>query len=236
MARPFQAATTLSSRAGRTRPARRARSAARAAATASSTAPGLTPAAAATWAAERVAMHDVAAVEVAFSGHPEHGGGRGGAGPGGGGELVPGEGVEAALLALAVGVLGRGEPAPGEGEVGEQVVEGAAGYGGEAGLPGDLRRPGVEAGQQGVVVEHLLEVGHQPALVHGVAGEAAADLVVDAAVGHRGQGAVHHGRRLRRPVGAGDPQQELQARRLGELRAGRRSPRGPGRTRASRAW
>ena len=42
----------------------------------------------------------------------------------------------------------------------------------------------VEAGQQGVIVKHLFEVGHQPISVGGVAVEAAADLVVDATVGH----------------------------------------------------
>ncbi len=43
----------------------------------------------------------------------------------------------------------------------------------------------VGARQQGVVVEHLLEVGHEPVPVDRVAGEAAAELVVDAAGEHR---------------------------------------------------
>ena len=42
----------------------------------------------------------------------------------------------------------------------------------------------VGAGQQGVVVQHLLEVGHQPFFIGGVAGKATTDLVVHAAVGH----------------------------------------------------
>ena len=41
-----------------------------------------------------------------------------------------------------------------------------------------------EAQQQPVVVEHLLKVGHLPPTVDGVAMEAAAELVVDAACGH----------------------------------------------------
>lgn len=44
---------------------------------------------------------------------------------------------------------------------------------------------GVDAAQQGVVVEHLLEVRDDPLAVHGVAGEAAAELVVDPAARHR---------------------------------------------------
>ena len=40
------------------------------------------------------------------------------------------------------------------------------------------------AGQQRVVVEHLLEVRHEPALIDAVAGEAAGEVVVDAAGGH----------------------------------------------------
>ena len=48
----------------------------------------------------------------------------------------------------------------------------------------------VGAGEQRVVVEHLLEVGHQPARVDGIAREAAADLVVDAAARHGVEGPV----------------------------------------------
>ena len=101
----------------------------------------------------------------------------------------------------------------------------------KARLSGDLRPPEVQAGEEGVVVEHLLEVGDQPALVHGVAGEAAADLVVDAAVGHGGQGAARHRPRpgepsRRRPPAAGTPGSPP-----GGTWAARRSRRGPGRRR-----
>ena len=46
---------------------------------------------------------------------------------------------------------------------------------------------GHQVDQQGVVVEHLLEVRHQPALVDRVAGEAAAEVIVDAALADVGQ-------------------------------------------------
>ena len=68
----------------------------------------------------------------------------------------------------------------------------------------------VGAGEQRVVVEHLLEVGDEPGLVDRVAGEAAADLVVDAAVGHRVERHLHHVLRAVR-------QQQLERRRGREL-------------------
>ena len=55
-------------------------------------------------------------------------------------------------------------------------------------LAGGLVGPQVQAGQLGLVVEHLLEVGHFPFGFGGVAVKAAADLVVDAAQGHGLQG------------------------------------------------
>lgn len=51
---------------------------------------------------------------------------------------------------------------------------------------------GVGPAQQGVVVEHLLEVRHGPVRVHRIARESAAELVVDAAAGHRRAGRLRH--------------------------------------------
>src|SRR4030095_6621696 len=45
--------------------------------------------------------------------------------------------------------------------------------------PAPLPAVEIDARQQRVVVEHLLEVGDEPGGVHGVAGEATAELVVD---------------------------------------------------------
>ena len=50
----------------------------------------------------------------------------------------------------------------------------------------------VEARQEGVVIEHLLKVGHQPVGVGGVPVETAANLIVDTAAGHLLQGHLHH--------------------------------------------
>ncbi len=75
----------------------------------------------------------------------------------------------------------------------------------------------VGARQHRVVVQHLLEVGHEPDLVDRVAREPAADLVVDPAVGHRVEG---DGDRLGDVAG----EQQLQRRRRRELRRSAEPP------------
>ncbi len=52
--------------------------------------------------------------------------------------------------------------------------------------------PEVEPRQLCIVVEHLLEVGHEPVGIDAVAGEASSDLVVDAAGGHLLEGLGEH--------------------------------------------
>ncbi len=89
-----------------------------------------------------------------------------------------------------------------------------------AGLAQEL--PGVEVGpgQLGVVVEHLLEVGHEPAAVGRIAMEAAPELVAEAPGGHRIEGRPEHpiGRRPGiAPVVDDPPKEELDRHRLREL-------------------
>ena len=98
--------------------------------------------------------------------------------------LVLGPDVEAALLALGVGVERGVEAALGAVHLAERPVERVAGDLHPALVAGPLPAVQVGAGQQRVVVEHLLEVGDEPLGVDRVAGEAAADLVVDAAAHH----------------------------------------------------
>ena len=76
-------------------------------------------------------------------------------------------------------------------------------------------------GQQGVVVQHLLEVRRQPVGIGAVAGEAAAQLVVDAAVRHPVEGDGHHPERRLVPVVAPTPKEELQGH--GGRKLGRRT-------------
>ena len=130
-------------------------------------------------------------------------------------ELADGPDVELALDALAVGVERAEEAAVRRAHLAQRPVQRLL-----AGAPQQRvarRQPAVQVGarQQRVVVEHLLEVRHGPGGVDAVAREAAADLVVDAARGHRAQRLERHRRLAAR-------QQELDRARRRELR--RRSP------------
>ena len=122
-----------------------------------------------------------------------------------------------ALDAVGVGVLRRGEAAVLERELAQQVVEDA--LGGRAPLLVARHLPGrqVRAREQRVVVEHLLEVRHEPDRVDRVAVEAAAELVVDAAVGHAPQRAQRHRERLLAAAAPVHAQQEREHRVRREL-------------------
>ncbi len=130
-------------------------------------------------------------------------------------QLVHAPDVELALDALGVGIQRRVEAALGARHLAQDPVERLLGRAAQERVARDLPAVQVRASQQRVVVEHLLEVRHGPAGVDRVAGEAPADLVVDAARGHRPQGLQSH----RQFVTA---QQELDHRRRWELR--RRAP------------
>ncbi len=151
--------------------------------------------------------------------------------------------VEPALDALGVGVQRRGEPALVGAQLGQQEVGGLPGHPlaqRVAGLPPPAR---VDAEQLGVVVEHLLEVRHHPAVVDRVAREPAGELVVQAAAGHRAQRAgrpspTRSGRRSARRAGAGTPapsragtsgrcRSRRSRRRSRRPGSGRRRPAGP---------
>ena len=74
-----------------------------------------------------------------------------------------------------------------------------------------------EPDQQRIVVQHLLEVRHQPLRVHAVAREAPADLIIDAAARHLLERVRHHGERLR-VTGAGPvTQREVERHRRRKL-------------------
>ena len=140
-------------------------------------------------------------------------------------ELVPGPREELPLHPFGVGVLAREEAAVGMPHLAEQVAEGLGGDPPVALVPGHDPGARVQLGQLGVVVEHLLEVGHQPGRVGRVAGEAAAELVVDAPGGHAVERRGEHRQRVGR-VAQRHPQHELERHRLRELRrATEASPR-----------
>ena len=80
----------------------------------------------------------------------------------------------------------------------------------------------IHARELRVVVEHLLEVRHQPACVGGVSMEAPAELVADPAVAHLHQREADHGAG-RAVAGRHAPQHVFERHRLREL--GRPAPR-----------
>ena len=117
-----------------------------------------------------------------------------------GDEFIEGEDVEGALAFFVrvggiddgVGVFGGEEAAVGVGQVAEDVLEDVAGDLRVEGVAGDLEGFEIGEGELGLIVEHFLEVGDEPVSVDGVAVEAAAELVVHAALGHFAQGEESH--------------------------------------------
>ena len=131
-------------------------------------------------------------------------------------ELGPRPREEPPLDPLGVGVLRGVEASLWVLHLPEQVLGGLGRHRSVARGAGHLPGPRIELQQLGVVVEHLLEVGHVPAFVGRVPCEAASELVVDATAGH----AVERGRdHVEDAVHAahGPPQQELERHRLREL-------------------
>ncbi len=132
-------------------------------------------------------------------------------------DLGEGPDVEFALFALGVGVLGRVERPLGAGHPAEDVVHRLAGDAGVFWVVRDLVGFEVDGAQQGIVVEHLLEVRGQPALVGRVAGEAAAEVVVDPPSGHLVEGVRDHVERVRVAGPGVLAEQDAEVHRVREL-------------------
>ena len=128
-----------------------------------------------------------------------------------GADLLRRPDVEAALLALGVGVERRVEAALRPAHLAQRPVERLLADAAVALVPERLPAVQVGAGEQRVVVEHLLEVGDEPGGVDRVAPEAAAELVVDAARQHCVERRLDH---VPDPAG----EQQLQRRGGRELR------------------
>ncbi len=126
--------------------------------------------------------------------------------------------VELALLALAVGVQRRREPALLGPQLAQHPVAGLRGHPAGQLRAGAAPQVRVDPGEQGVVVEHLLEMRHDPAGVDRVPGEPAAELVVHATAGHRLAGGFGHRQRVGIPGPLVVAEQELQHHRRRELR------------------
>jgi hypothetical protein len=131
-------------------------------------------------------------------------------------DLLTGPDVKGPLLAFGVGVLGGMEGAALVAQVVEHVIEGLGGDAAVERVGVSLEGVGVGPGELGVVVEHLLEVGHGPCLVHGVAGKAPSELVVDSPQSHLVEGELQGVGHPRHP--SRHPQQELEHWGLRKLR------------------
>ena len=133
-----------------------------------------------------------------------------------GGELFGRPEVIAALFALRVGVLG-GVKAPARvAQLAQHIAERLAEHLQKARVAVDLPGVQVDAGDEGLVVEHLLEMGHGPVLVDRVARETTPEMVVDASRRHRLQGELHHLERSRRARADVVSHQQVQQQWLGE--------------------
>lgn len=108
-------------------------------------------------------------------------------------DFVFGPEIVEAFLGIDFGVEGGVEGAVGGGHVAEDEIEDAAGDVGEVGVLGLAVKFDIAPAEHGVVVEHDLEVRDEPVCVGGVAVEAAAELVADAAGGEGGEGVVEDG-------------------------------------------
>ena len=126
-------------------------------------------------------------------------------------QLSDGPDVELTLDALGVGVERRVEATLLAAHLAQRPGERVEADVQQTALAERLEAVQICASEQRVVVEHLLEMRHRPRVIDAVAGEAAADLVVDAAARHREQRRQRH-----RALVA--QQQELDHRRLRELR------------------
>ena len=126
--------------------------------------------------------------------------------------------VPVSVLVGGVGVLGGEEPAGRMPQVAQHVLDGLFDDLLPTRLAEDQVGVQVDADQQRLVVEHLLEVGNEPFLVDRVAGEAAADVVVDPATRHRVEGRGDDGLRIVLRCTLVGPQHQVEAHRRWELR------------------
>ncbi len=99
--------------------------------------------------------------------------------------------VELALLPLGIGIERCGEGSLRRRHLPGQPGDGLSGAAAEQFVTGALPRQREQLEQQRIVVEHLLEVRGQPAVVDRIAREAAAEMVVDAAFTHARERQLH---------------------------------------------
>ena len=107
--------------------------------------------------------------------------------------------VVAPLLTLAVCILGAVKAPLRASQLPQHIIGGHFRCVQPLRFSGQPESPDIRQEQQGVVAEHLFKMGDSPGPVGGVAAEAAADLVEDAALGHGPQGLFRQGQQPRVP-------------------------------------
>src|SRR5690606_22878551 len=126
--------------------------------------------------------------------------------------------IELALLAFGIRIEARGEAAALGRHFAPEPLDGLAGADEEERVPAAGVSEREQFEELRVVVEHLLEMRHEPALVDGVAREAAAEVVIDAALGHARERELH-GVEIALIAGAlAGPPEEFENGRLREFR------------------
>src|SRR6202167_3536656 len=78
-------------------------------------------------------------------------------------------------------------------------------------------RDGEELEQLGIVVTHFLEMRDQPALIHGVAGKTAAEMIVDAALANMVQRHIDGSEIARHPAAQSAAQKKFEHASLRKL-------------------
>ena len=126
--------------------------------------------------------------------------------------------VEFPLDAFRIGVLGGVEAAAGPGHVAPHVGQDPLGGTAHSLVPGHLPALEVEPGEQRVVVEHLLEVRGEPLGIHRVAGETAAEMILNATRSHALEARGHHLQRFAIAGLAVAAETEREAHGVGKLR------------------
>jgi hypothetical protein len=138
-------------------------------------------------------------------------------------DLIRSPEIETPLLPFAVGVLGGVKSLFGRVQVAQHVFQHLPH--GSGVLPVAARPEGLRGSQdaEGLVVEHLLEVGNKPLPVGAVAVETVAELIEDPAPAHRPEGLLGHPNRLSFAGPLPVPEQKDQLMGHRELRGGAES-------------
>ena len=135
-------------------------------------------------------------------------------------DLCGGEEIVCALAPLTVRVLAAEKAAFFVAKLPEAVVQGALRHSAVQGHVPVLPGLGIGQGQQGVIIQGLFKMGGQPLPVGGIAGKAAAEVVVNAALIHLPQGVFHLKPCTLFPAESGVAQQEDQVVGRGEFGRG----------------